>query len=333
MNRNPLRRPGAALLAAAVLCCSGAAVALGQPVTVLSGIPHLALFDTAFDGSHGVAVGAAGEVVVSQDGGKTWTSQKSPSALSLLGVATAGGRSIAVGQMGLILTSDGGTWKQAPSEASERLMAVAMTDQGLAFAVGAFGTVLKSTDAGATWSNAAPAWGPMFANSTETLGDSFRPHLYSVHIGGNGVITIAGELSFILQSADAGASWRIVHRGVNKDGHIDSSLFGMSLREDGVGFAVGQSGTILKTSDGGSDWSPVESGSQANLLGVLIDDKGAVIVPGMRETLTSADAGLTWRHAAGGDFATAWYSGIARAPGVSGVVVVGQGGKILSIPQ
>ena len=329
---------GLAAVSAAIIGCAalvgGKALALGQAATALSGIPHLALFDTAFEGDHGLAVGAGGEIVASFDGGKSWKLEATSTLASLLGVAIKGSKAIAVGQMGIVLTEDGsGGWKPSSTGTTERLMSVAMGDNGAAFAVGSFGTVLRSSDSGLTWAPSPPDWGPMFADSKETLGDSFHPHLYAVTIGKGGDVTIAGELSYILRSTDSGKTWKVVHSGVNKDGHIDSSILGMTLRDDGAGYAVGQSGSILRTTDGGNSWNVVSSGSQANLLGALVDSKGTVVVPGMRETLVSADAGATWQHLQGGDFSTAWYSGIAQAARSNSIVVVGQGGKILNIPE
>ena len=317
----------------AVIACTLQARAFGPPTLALGGEAHMALFDTAFDGSHGLAVGAAGEIVVSEDGGKTWAPQSSGTELGLLGAATRGGHSIAVGQMGTVLIEDGKSgWKPAHTDTQQRLMSVAMGEGGVAYAVGSFGTVLKSTDNGATWKDAAPDWAPLFADSTDTLGEGFHPHLYTVALAPTGEVFIAGELSFILKSADGGASWHVVHKGVNKDGHIDPSLFGISLGSGGTGYAVGQSGAILRSTDGGNSWAPSVSGTQANLLGVLADDKGGAIVAGMRITLSSVD-GQSWSPLKGGDFSSAWYSGLARPAGASRIVAVGQQGHIVDVPE
>ena len=66
------------------------------------GTPHDALFDVAFDGARGIAVGAFGSVLESAEGGATWQSQPSlPTAnLALMSVAMRGGKCLTVGQSG-----------------------------------------------------------------------------------------------------------------------------------------------------------------------------------------------------------------------------------------
>lgn len=314
---------------AALLLASKAAA---EPRQLLRGIAHQALFSVDFDGKQGVAVGAGGQIMASADAGQSWQPQKSPSPLSLLGVAVKGPRAIAVGQMGLLLVRDGqGPWRQLPSQTSERLMAVDMNARGLAVAVGSFGTVLRSADGGASWVKANPDWGPMFAADTATLGDDFHPHLYGVKVGEDGSVVMAGELSIVMRSAYAGEDWRLSFRGANAEGRADPSLFGLDIRGDGVGYAVGQSGLVLKTQDAGASWQPIHSGSNAILLSVKAGADRRVLITGMREMLQSENDGLSWRRLGGADLSTAWYSAIATP--ANAVLVVGQGGSILSVPD
>ncbi|MGV2479964.1 UNVERIFIED_CONTAM: photosystem II stability/assembly factor-like protein, partial [Salmonella enterica subsp. enterica serovar Weltevreden] len=140
------------------VCVSVAAVPSGAPPTKPAGdIEPLArgpvddaLFAASFDGAQGIAAGAAGELRTSSDGGKTWRTEKlDTQGLSLLGVAALGGRQIAVGQQGMVFTRADGAWTPGKSGTQQRLFSVAMHRSGLALTVGAFGTLLRSTDAGA----------------------------------------------------------------------------------------------------------------------------------------------------------------------------------------
>ncbi|HSW12116.1 MAG TPA: YCF48-related protein [Solimonas sp.] len=305
-----------------------------EPTPVLKGITHQALFDLSFDGGNGVAVGAGGQIVVSRDSGKSWTPEKSPSPLSLLGVARRGSRVVAVGQMGLVLLRDSaGQWKQVKTATTERLMAIDMNSRGQAVAVGSFGTVLRSGDGGASWTAAKPDWASMFAADSATLGDNFQPHLYAVDVAENGSVVIAGELSTILRSADGAATWDVISRGISSQERVDPSLFGMDIREDGVGFAVGQSGVLLKTTDAGLSWSALTSGTRAILLGIDSGTDGQVLVTGMREMLRSRDDGASWQHVKGSNISTAWYSAAVRPAGSSTVLAAGQQGTILAISR
>ena len=85
---------------AVVLAGSAIATAAENvPEPVLTGIPHQALFSIAMDGERGIAVGAGGEIQVTEDGGATWTRETTPSPLSLLGA-----RSGVLGAFGVVVS-------------------------------------------------------------------------------------------------------------------------------------------------------------------------------------------------------------------------------------
>jgi photosystem II stability/assembly factor-like uncharacterized protein len=288
---------------------------------VVSGTAHQALFAVAFDGDAGIAVGAGGQMLASQDGGKSWQAvAPSPTDKALLGVAIGPGRALVVGQSGVILMRDAtGAWQAVASGTEERLFAVDVNAGGVAVAVGAFGKILRSADGGVSWSSVAPSW-------TEGYTDQgLEPHLYDVKVGPDGVITCVGEFGLILRSTDGGLGWAVLHKG-------DASLFALDLRGDGVGYAVGQGGAILRTTDGGATWVDVPSGSTANLLGVRSAADGRVLVSAMRDMLASDD-GLAWRRVDWGDFGSAWYSGVSLSGNgaVPTALVVGHSGRIVRI--
>jgi len=298
-----------------------AGTASGYDATkIVSGTAHQALFAVASDQSDAIAVGAAGEILQSGDAGRTWQQASPlPTRLSLLGVAMAAGHSIAVGQMGTVLLRDGGgAWAQATSGVHERLFAVALNAHGVAAAVGGFGTILRSTDAGHSWAQVAPDWSSYAA-------DGQQPHLYDVVVDDNGVITAVGEFGLILRSPD-GHNWQTLHKG-------DASLFAIDLRADGGGYAVGQNGTVLHTIDGGTTWQAQHSGTGAILLGVRSTSSGYVMATGMHDMLISNDTGTTWSHPEGSGFASSWYQGIAQIPSKQAWLVVGNAGQVLTIKQ
>ncbi|HET9692757.1 MAG TPA: hypothetical protein VFP48_00100 [Steroidobacteraceae bacterium] len=304
----------------AALACVGAGG--GGIETVVSGTAHQALFAVAFAGEQGLAVGAAGQVLATSDGGRTWQKQLKPvTTRALLGVAMAGDRAIAVGQSGTVLVRGvDGQWSLVASGTEERLLAVDVDPQGVAVAVGGFGKILLSRDGGSSWTSIAPSW--MDGGYTD---QGLEPHLYAVDLAADGSITCAGEFGLILRSVDAGQSWAVLARGTD-------SLFSLELRDDGMGYAVGQGGTILRTTDRGATWSEVASTSESNLLGVASSADGRVVVTAMRDMLVSDD-GLAWRRVSGGDFALAWYTGVAtRGSGASAAaLVVGHSGRIVRI--
>ncbi len=304
---------GAAVLALAA-CAAGALAAPDAPQLRHRGIAHDALYDVCFDARGGVAVGAAGVVLASADGGASWQPQpQAATPLALLGIACEPARRLAVGQSGAILVDDGGGWRRVESGSTQRLLAVDANDAGIAVAVGGFGTVLLSRDHGEHWEALAFDWQPIVEDFAE-------PHLYDVHVAPDGAITLVGEFELVLRSGDAGASWTRVHKG-------DASLFGLHIGADGVGYAVGQQGRILRSDDGGAGWSAVATPVDAPLLGVWSAPGQPVFVAGMRTMLVGA--GDAWRSIDGADIATGWYAAIAQVP--AGVVAVGNGGQVLAI--
>src|SRR3569623_304277 len=172
-------KPVASLLAVAAITLGAYApnvVASGsmQLKPVVKGTVHQALFSIARDGNTGVAVGAGGQLMESADGGNTWKpTAANVGELSLLGVGQSQGHAIAVGQQGQVLVRDQGkSWTKSVSGTENRLLSVAVNNSGLAVAVGAFGTALKSTDGGQTWQSISPEWITIMPQGEE-------PHLYA----------------------------------------------------------------------------------------------------------------------------------------------------------
>ena len=300
-------------------------------------VPHERLFALAFDGDRGIAVGDLGMVMWTRDGGTTWTREKAPTDLALLGVTMVGDRVIAVGQRGLILVRDAdGTWREIESHTEERLLNVDANADGLAYAVGAFGTVLRSADGGETWRSAAPDWSALdetAESETDISGAAGEPTMNAVQVMADGTVLLGGEIAYVLRSGDRGANWSLAYRSQVPPGEIKPAVNGLRVRPDGVGFAVGQAGLLLKTTDGGRSWRRLTTPASGNLHAVVSASDGAVVVVGMRVALRSHDEGATWEVLEGLDLALNWYSDVAAASGTGQPVAVGHSARIIRIPK
>lgn len=285
------------------------------------GIAHDALYDVCFKGPKGYAVGVAGTVLASDDGGLTWTSQDSGVPNALLGIDCRSDSIIAVGQNGTILRSEGGgEWVRVESGSEQRLLSVSANRAGIVVAVGGFGSVLISRDEGVSWETLSFDWEAL-------LNDFVEPHIYDASVDDDGTILIAGEFELILRSNDQGQTWETVNKG-------DSSLFALKIRDGGKGFAVGQNGRVIKTDDGGLSWKTLNVGTAENLLDVWSSDK-QVFITGIRTLLRSDDDGQTWDAITEGDVSVTWYQSIeasnTASSGVPVVVMVGHSGRIIQI--
>lgn len=300
--------------------------------TLHSGTAHEALFDLSFDGQQGYAVGAGGSIYASSDNGKSWAQEETPNQLSLLGVAASNGHAVAVGQMGAILVKKNGQpWQSVESGSNERIFDVGLNSDGLAVAVGAFGTLLRSTDFGQTWEKIKPTWEGKFEDPNMILGSFFEPSLYGVQVNEGGRVLVCGELLLIMTSDDGGQNWDFRNTGGNTDAGVSPTLSGITLRTDNVGYAVGQEGTIYKSTDAGVSWQQLPVTTNANLLGVGSRPNGLVIITGMRQMRMSFDDGQKWYSVKGSDISSGWYSGISFASNSGAPVVVGNRSRMLQI--
>lgn len=296
----------------------------GEPQLVSRGIAHDILYGLSLEGRNGISVGDFGLIMDTADGGASWTKQgKGVTDLGLFGVVRKQGRCIAGGQNGLILVStDCKQWTVSPPVSKARILSVHVNGNGVAYAVGGFGAVLKSADWGKSWQPVSIDWKAFTSEGAE-------PHLYDVHVADDGEVTVVGEFELILRSMDGGANWRALHKGKR-------SLFGLTILESGEAYAVGQEGVILKSGDRGASWSEQQSGTRSILTGIWALPNGQAVASGIYTILYSKNAGQTWTMDASRLAKMGSYQAVAGMENVKGqlsAVLVGSGGTILSVQR
>src|SRR5262249_26476607 len=230
-----------------------------------------------------------------------------------------------------------------------------LLDSGTGFVVGDTGTILKSTDAGATWTpltsgTSATLHGVYFLDPNDgvAVGDSgtilrttdgggawqsvasgVKDSLRSVAFSGtNGIC--GGDSQDILYSTDSGASWQI-----SQSGFLGGGFLGAQMMSATTGFVAGQNSIfqalVGKTTDGGVTWAFQNfyfDGNEggANDLFFLDQNTGLVsgsVFDGRGAIARTTDAGMNWSTL----FFDQPVEGLAFPATASGFVA-GSGGRI-----
>lgn len=203
----------------------------------------------------------------------------------MLSVATAGKRFVAVGDRGVVLLSDddGVTFRQARSvPVRSTLTAVCFVDEKTGWAVGHWGVVLRTDDAGESWS----------VQRTDTSVD--QP-LFSVYFKDAQRGWAVGLWSLVIATADGGRTWTPVRPPAPPGGgKADRNLLKIFAAPSGALFVAAEQGAVLRSEDGES-WTYVDTGYKGSFwTGIALAD-GTLVVGGLRGTVyRSTDGGRSW---------------------------------------
>lgn len=215
----------------------------------------------AIDADHAVVVGYGGKILLTQDGGFTWTQSPSGTDGALYSVRfvnpTTGWIS---GQDGIILhTTDGGkTWARQESGTNVYLFALDFTDENHGWAVGDKAIAIETDDGGKTWVLRKIDTGGAGKETADQALASEDPVLYDVRFVDENTGWISGEFGKLFHTTDGGKTWKGQEESLMGQGIIDvldiPTFFGLSLTSAQEGVAVGLEGKIVRTSDGGTSW-------------------------------------------------------------------------------
>ncbi|VGO17285.1 hypothetical protein PDESU_05881 [Pontiella desulfatans] len=194
------------------------------------------LRSTALLGDRIIATGESGTILWSDDGVDFEQASLSPALVYddwFEGVTVSGQRAVAVGDWGMIYTStNGSSWTSATSNTEEWLRGVAAGNGGFV-AVGENGTILRASQAAASWSLKTSNT-PEHLNRVRFLGTSGSGQFYAV-----------GNKGTLLNSAD-GISWSSMASGSTND------LYDVAMNNAGLLLVGDQE---MRTSiDGGASW-------------------------------------------------------------------------------
>ncbi|MCW9097555.1 MAG: YCF48-related protein, partial [Ignavibacteriaceae bacterium] len=139
--------------------------------------------------------------------------------------------------------SQTGWYWQHPYPQGNELNAIQM-DGSVGWAVGALGTVMKTTNAGNNWEI-------VDLGTFETLNGVTR-NTY-------GEIWIVGDNGFIIYSSDHGVTW------IDYTGVTNENLNSVSFVYGACAWFCGDNNVVLKTTDGGQNWDVFNPGFMLDL--------------------------------------------------------------------
>jgi photosystem II stability/assembly factor-like uncharacterized protein len=205
----------------------------------------------------------------------------------MLSTALAGKRIVAVGDRGIVLLSDdnGGTFRQAKSvPVRSTLTAVCFVDEHTGWAVGHWGVVLRTDDAGETW-------------NVQRSDSSVDQPLFSVHFRDRDQGWAVGLWSLMLTTRDGGKTWSPVRLPAAPGGRkVDLNLLKIFSSRIGTLLVAAEQGMVLRSIDG-ENWSFVDTGYKGTFWTGIALGNGTLMVGGLRGTIyRSADEGRTWRE-------------------------------------
>lgn len=195
----------------------------------------------------------------------------------------------------------------------DNLFAVSFVNGKRGWAAGYYGTVLQTTDGGASWVRR-----PLAAN------DLIR-RIRFVDDRTGWAVSHRGKIFF---TQDGGSNWVVQHE---MPGVYLRDIF-MTDRENG--WVVGHGKTILRTTDGGRNWTPQtfahKTQDPPRLNGIAAyDAMNAVAVGEFGLILKTSDGGATWTQITSPAATT--YSAVAVA--ANHAVAIGLGGVLTYLPR
>ncbi len=271
------------------------------------------------DTKHGWAVGTAGTILSTANGGMTWNATSvSKDTFTAVNFATPNnGWLTSIGKVHYT-GSGGASWRiqyqvRGGGTRPPGILDMHFITASEGWAVGGSGTVLHTTDGGNRWENQSGLskmhlWGVHFVDSDHGWivgggGENEDAEILHTQDGGKRWIRqksnttdeflfavyfvnlthgwIVGSDGLILHTNDGGRTW------LQQKSTVDQTLRAIAFRDEKRGWAVGEKGLILHTTDGGNMWSRYPTPVQYNLQGIHLHKNAGWIVGGKGTILRS----------------------------------------------
>ena len=161
-----------------------------------------------------------------------------------------------------------------PQPQGNYLYSISKLDTNTYITCGNFGSCLKSTDGGETWS---------------IIKQNNYYNFRSVSFVNNKtgwMVCLEGK---ILKSIDGGETW------IEQTSGISSQLFSVSGIDEQICYAAGASGIILKTTNEGESWESLITPTESILFSIKFVDENKGVAAGSNGTvITTTNGGVSW---------------------------------------
>ncbi|MDB5919410.1 MAG: hypothetical protein JWR40_3644 [Massilia sp.] len=163
-----------------------------------------------------------------------------------------------------------------PIEKRDSYYGMALPSLSTIWAVGTFGKVVRSDDAGKSW-NVQPT--PVTAN------------LQSIAAWDAGHAVVVGNQGIVIITRDGGKSWSSV---AAPRSDVANKLMKVRIAPDGRAWAVGEMGAVLVSGDHGATWTRAAAEQDVTWGDIALDGERGVLVGEFGKIAISGDGGVTW---------------------------------------
>ncbi|SEB15962.1 YCF48-related protein [Variovorax sp. YR216] len=234
---------------------------------------------------------------------------RAPARAVLLAATECGSRLVAVGERGIVVTSDDGgvQWRQSRVPVSVTLTAVQCPEPMVVYATGHGGVVLASSDGGATWSRRlegrraaqlalhdAQASGNAKAvqEAQRLVDDGADKPFLDLHFFDARHGLVVGAYGLAFSTEDGGQTWQPwMKRLPNPNG---AHLYALRVRGSTL-LVAGEQGLVLQSTDGGREFHRLEVPYQGSFFTAELPADQEIVLAGLRGNVwRSTDEGRSW---------------------------------------
>ncbi|MGB3018063.1 MAG: YCF48-related protein [Ignavibacteria bacterium] len=169
--------------------------------------------------------------------------------------------------------SNSGWFWLNPQPQGNSLNSIKFVNSQTGFAVGNFGTIMRTNNAGESWN---------------VFNTNFNNDLHSIAFTNDNTIYVCGTEGIILKTTNSGISWNRILSSTS------DTLFFVFFSDVNTGYICGDEGRILKTSDAGESWINQQSGVTNTLRGIYFLDNEKGFVCGKGIVLKTTNGGNNW---------------------------------------